>query len=267
MAITSYLYEILIFLKKKELISSGKTKSIFEIGEQNWYGDVSFKDLIKTINNYSDSKDKEVLCKKLNEIISLTEKGTDSRTFSFDVAKLFYRAIFDYKEYMALDLQGTKHSINFDLNNEYKDVKKYDVVTNIGTSEHIFNQLAVFKTIHNIVAVGGLIIHQLPGQGYYDHGFYNYQPTFFFDLAKANNYFMIGFWMYDNNKKQLINVHNRENYVKLFVRENHPTYYDNIVIYKSPSEKKEEFKLPTQHIYSKTNVSSEEKKRWDANKK
>jgi hypothetical protein len=168
---------------------------------------------------------------------------------------------------MALDLQGTKHSINFDLNNEYKDDKKYDVVTNIGTSEHIFNQLAVFKTIHNLVTAGGVIIHQLPWQGYYDHGFYNYQPTFFFDLAQANNYFMVGFWMYDNNKRQLINVHNRENYVKLFVRENHPTYYDNIVIYKSPSEKKEEFKLPTQHIYSKTHISSEEKKRWDAKKK
>ena len=112
-----------------------------------------------------------------------------------------------------------------------------------------------------------MIIHQLPGQGYYDHGFYNYQPTFFFDLAQANNYFMVGFWMYDNNKKQLINVHNKENYVKLFVRENHPTYYDNIVIYKSSSEKKEEFKLPTQYIYSKTNLSSEEKKRWNANKK
>ena len=155
MAITSYLHEILIFLKKKELISSGKTKSIFEIGEQNWYGDVSLKDLIKTINNYSDSKDKEVLCKKLNEIILLTKKGTDPRTFAFDVAKIFYKAIFDYKEYMALDLKGTKHSTNFDLNNEYKDSKTYDVVTNIGTSEHIFNQLAVFKTIHNIVAVGG----------------------------------------------------------------------------------------------------------------
>ena len=78
---------------------------------------------------------------------------------------------------------------------------------------------------------------------------------------------MMGFWMYDNNKKELINVHNRENYVKLFVRENHPTYYDNIVIYKSSTEKKEEFKLPTQNIYSKINLSPAEKKRWDANKK
>ena len=52
MAITSYLYQILISLKKKELISSGKTNSILEIGEQNWYGDVSFQDLMETIDNY-----------------------------------------------------------------------------------------------------------------------------------------------------------------------------------------------------------------------
>ena len=114
---------------------------------------------------------------------------------------------------------------------------------------------------------GGLIIHQLPGQGYYDHGFYNYQPTFFFDLALANNYQIFGFWMYDNNKKELINVHKRENYLKLFVRDIHPTYYDNIVLYKTSSKKKEEFRLPTQHIYSKTNITAEEKKLWDENKK
>ena len=156
MAITSYLYQILISLKKKELIPSGKTNSILEIGEQNWYGDVSFQDLEKTIDNYSDIKSKDILRRKLNEITALTELGKEPKSFSFDIAKLFYKAIFDYKEYLALDLQGTKHSMNFDLNNEYKDVKKYDAVTNIGTSEHIFNQLAVFKTIHNSVTAGGV---------------------------------------------------------------------------------------------------------------
>ena len=267
MAITSYLYQILITLREKDLISSGKTESILEIGEQNWYGDVSLQNLMKTINNYSNSKHKESLCKRLNEIISLIEKKKDPRIFAFDVAKLFYKAIFDHNEYVAIDLDGTEHSIKFDLNNEYKDEKKYNVVTNLGTSEHIFNQLAVFKTIHNLVLEEGFIIHQLPEQGYYDHGFYNYQPTFFFDLALANNYQIFGFWMYDNNKKELINVHKRENYLKLFVRDNHPTYYDNIVLYKTPSKKKEEFRLPTQHIYSKTNITAEEKKLWDENKK
>ena len=61
-------------------------------------------------------------------------------------------------------------------------------------------------------------------------------------------------------KKELINAQNREKYVKLFVRENYPTYYDNIVIYKSSSKKKEEFRLPIQNIYFKINLSAEEKK-------
>ena len=78
---------------------------------------------------------------------------------------------------------------------------------------------------------------------------------------------MIGFWIYDNNKEELINIHNRENYAKLYVRENHPTYYDNIVIYKSSVKKEEKFKLPTQYIYSKKNPSTSEQKKWDANKK
>ena len=42
---------------------------------------------------------------------------------------------------------------------------------------------------------------------------------------------------------------------------------DNIVIYKSSDKKEEEFKLPTQYIYSKKNLTSEEQKQWDANKK
>ena len=32
-------------------------------------------------------------------------------------------------------------------------------------------------------------------------------------------------------------------------------------------KKEEEFQLPTQHIYSKTSLSSKEQERWDANKK
>ena len=61
MAITSYLYQILITLKKKELTSSGKTNSILEIGEQNWYGDVSFQDLMKVVDSYCNEKNKAIL--------------------------------------------------------------------------------------------------------------------------------------------------------------------------------------------------------------
>lgn len=266
MAITSYLYNILIFLKKNKLITPEKTQSIFEIGEQNWYGDVSFESLNETIKNFAEKSNLKQLTNELEKITLAVKNKENPKKFAFDVAKIFYKTIFAYKEYKAIDLHGTADSFKFDLNSEYNETTKYDLITNIGTSEHIFNQLAVFKTIHNLVKKDGIIIHQLPGQGYYDHGFFNYHPTFFFDLALANNYTMGGFWMYDNNENKLINVHNRENYSKLFNRNNHPNYYDNIVLYKA-TNKNDKFNLPIQNIYSKSEISESEKDKWDKNKK
>ena len=105
----------------------------------------------------------------------------------------------------------------------------------------------------------------ISSKGYFNHN--SGSKGSLSDLCKEHKLISAGNLNSDNNKKELVNVHKRENYVKLFVKENHPTYYDNIVVYKSPSPKNEEFKLPIQYIYSKTNLSPEEKKRWDENKK
>ena len=39
------------------------------------------------------------------------------------------------------------------------------------------------------------------------------------------------------------------------------------VYYEGPEKKKEEFKLPTQYIYSEKRPSTKEQKKWDENKK
>ena len=49
MAINIILNSLLISLKERSVIGKGSTDSIFEIGEQNWYGDIKldyFKYLI-----------------------------------------------------------------------------------------------------------------------------------------------------------------------------------------------------------------------------
>ncbi len=99
--------------------------------------------------------------------------------------------MFGPSRYMALDMHGSPESTFVDLNKEYSCNEEFDLVTNLGTSEHIFNQAQVFRTIHDLTAVNGLMFHGLPYQGQYDHGFYNYHPTFFFDLAAANDYQII----------------------------------------------------------------------------
>ncbi len=266
MAITAYFYQLLLHLKKNNLINVNQTKTLFEIGEQNWYGDVKLEDLLNSAKELSEDNSRNKLVSRLEEILLDIEINNNRKKYSFELAKIFYMIIFNNEKYLAIDLHGTKDSIKYNLNEEYKVDEQYDVVTNIGTTEHIFNQYSVFKSIHNLTKPDGLMFHQVPGQGYYDHGFYNYQPTFFFDLAAANDYSIIGFWMYDNNKVEVIKVHSRENYNKIFTRDNHPTYYDNVVVFKKSSVPDKQFNLPTQFIYS-DKADLDDLSNWDKNKK
>jgi hypothetical protein len=93
--------------------------------------------------------------------------------------------------YASIDIDGSPGSIPLDLNHD--DVPgehrmAYDVVTNFGTTEHVANQLNAFKIIHDLTQVGGVMIHNLPSQGYFNHGLVNYSPKFFWMLARSNDY-------------------------------------------------------------------------------
>jgi hypothetical protein len=94
-------------------------------------------------------------------------------------------------EYASIDIDGSPGSIPLDLN--YDQVPeialgKYQLVTNFGTTEHVANQLNAFKVIHDLTALGGIMIHHLPIQGMFNHGLVNYNPKFFWMLARSNGY-------------------------------------------------------------------------------
>jgi hypothetical protein len=93
--------------------------------------------------------------------------------------------------YAAIDIDGSPGSIPLDLN--FDDLPqdkfgKYDLVTNFGTTEHIVNQLNAFKIIHELTAPGGIMVHRLPAGGMLNHGLVNYNPKFFWMLARGNGY-------------------------------------------------------------------------------
>jgi len=93
--------------------------------------------------------------------------------------------------YAAVDIDGSPDSIPLDLN--YDDVPsrskgKYQLVTNFGTTEHVANQLNAFKVIHDLTAVAGVMMHHVPAQGMFNHGLVNYNPKFFWMLARSNRY-------------------------------------------------------------------------------
>ena len=64
----------------------------------------------------------------------------------------------------------------------------YDVVFDGGTMEHVFDTRMVLKNIHDLLKVGGVIVHAAPSSNHVDHGFYMYSPTLFHDYYEANGF-------------------------------------------------------------------------------
>lgn len=97
-----------------------------------------------------------------------------------------------FRRYQAIDTCGQPGVLEFDLNRDLGETygfrDTFDLVTNLGTLEHCFDQAAAFRNMHRLCKVGGLMVHALPSAGNVNHGFYNYHPRFVADLAAANEY-------------------------------------------------------------------------------
>lgn len=117
-------------------------------------------------------------------------------------------ALAGFNHYVCIDACGNNNAIVYDLNNDlnsyYSFQETFDLVTNLGTSEHVFNQFSVFKNLHDLCKIGGVMIHALPMQGNVNHGFFNYHPRFIADLAAANNYEILKLAFTVDYKSQLI---------------------------------------------------------------
>lgn len=140
------------------------------------------------------------------EVFSAVLKSIHGETASQWMTKLlsdplgvkhFYEAL-GMPEYSSMDISDKRADLHFDLNYAFNGTKKYDVITNFGTSEHIANIGASFHTMHNLLKVGGLGLYVLPAFGDIDHGFFNIHPVFYREVANANQY-IIEDWIYMDN--------------------------------------------------------------------
>jgi hypothetical protein len=89
----------------------------------------------------------------------------------------------------AIDVRGD--AIRIDLNHETVPSSlrnKFDLLLNLGTSEHVANQGNAFQIMHDLVHAGSIMYHEVPAGGLIDHGFVAYQPKFFHRLCRENNY-------------------------------------------------------------------------------
>ena len=103
----------------------------------------------------------------------------------FSSTKEFYESV-GYEIYIALDVNEDKHAKIADLNYIQDSITTYDLVTNNGTGEHIFDQRSIYENAHNLSHKW--MVHVMPMIPWINHGFFNYNPILYRDLAAANLY-------------------------------------------------------------------------------
>jgi SAM-dependent methyltransferase len=87
------------------------------------------------------------------------------------------------------DYEGA--DILFDLNGPTLPenlTDRFDAIIDHGTIEHVFHIPNALRNIYGMLRNGGRIVHSSPGNNFFDHGFYSFSPTLFFDFYTVNNW-------------------------------------------------------------------------------
>ncbi len=123
--------------------------------------------------------------------IQMCELGSQIMSNGTTPAKDYYKTSKKVLEHVSLDLNGLYGSLIVDLCHPIHEsfINRFHLVTNYGTTEHVNNQYQVFKNIHDMCRVNGVMIHILPiPNNWLNHCRYYYPKNFFNDLSKLCNY-------------------------------------------------------------------------------
>ena len=255
MAISTIEYALIRRLKDENLIP--ENASVLELGQSNWYGDVPIDDFVADIKRYVPNKAE---AKRLIDQLAVIAK-TQARGWLFDIAGLFWQTFLGPHTYEAIDFHGVGESIHkFDLNELVPLEKQFDIVSNFGTAEHVFNVYQVFKTIHDLTKPGGPMLHGMPFPVWVDHGFYTFQPTFFFDLAQANAYAPAVFLFAELTPPRIVSVEGRNTLHEMAER---GEIGENAMIFTALRKRsgQKPFKVPIQAYYSR-HLDNDAAQRW-----
>lgn len=114
----------------------------------------------------------------------------------------FYRML-GCGRYVSIDGNG-RGTVTWDLNLPLKKLGTFDLVTDFGTGEHIFDQAQVWRSIHRLTKVGGYIAFDRPSQGYDGHCFYRVDESWCHDIAAANEYREVRFERTPTKRGELV---------------------------------------------------------------
>lgn len=78
------------------------------------------------------------------------------------------------------------HDLNFPLPSEMSG--RYSLVYDNGTLEHLFDVRQCMENIHDVLAVGGMVVHSNPVNNFVNHGFFQFSPCFYCAVYFSNGY-------------------------------------------------------------------------------
>jgi hypothetical protein len=106
------------------------------------------------------------------------------------LAKVWYEQELGCGRYVSIDGNG-RGTWTADLNHPLVFDQPFDLVTDFGTGEHIFDQAQVWRTLHELTKPGGYLVFDRPAQGYQKHCYYLTNLCLYEDIAAANNYTVV----------------------------------------------------------------------------
>ena len=140
--------------------------------------------------------------------LTLNESADDIREFASknewwnqddtNSVRSLLRDRYNISDYKDIDINGIA-DIWIDLNKPLDPAHQNsaNVILNGGTIEHVFDVAQAIKNIHGMLKQGGSIIHLLP-VSWYNHGYYNFNPLLFMEIARVNNYQLLAEGFYCN---------------------------------------------------------------------
>jgi hypothetical protein len=104
-------------------------------------------------------------------------------------------------KHTSIDLNERDGSLPLNLCNPQTQLyNQFDVITNYGTSEHVNNQYGIFKNIHEMCKINGIMIHGVPLiKNWQNHCRYYYSIEFFLKLSQKCNYKIYDLKIYDKD--------------------------------------------------------------------
>ncbi|MGD9722053.1 MAG: hypothetical protein AB7O59_09925 [Pirellulales bacterium] len=230
--------------------------ALLEIGEANWYGPVDYAELQADIDKFvTDPERRAALSRRVEQL-----PRDDQEIIIFNAVKVFYDIFFAPCEVQAIDYGGTPAALRLDLNEPVTLSRRFNVIINHGTAEHVFNIAQVFRTMHDWTVPGGMMIHESPFTGWIDHGFYNLQPTLFVDVAEYNGYQILGLFVEDIANNVLFQVQKREDVYEMAKQKSFPENALLFVVFsKGPID--QPFRVPIQGYYRES-LSESGMKAW-----